>query len=201
MKKVAIIIGHSKFKQGARNKTSGVTEFMFNKDIANMFLIDVLFQGFMYDFARYKLRIFERKISITKMTSRVNKWKPDIVISLHCNAFDTTASGTEAILQIDQHDMSNEFFKHVNSLVKYIAKEFRIKNRGIVFRTSTEAGGYMLSKLECENKALIEPFFIDNDKNFKKFSSKDGKRAYFKILKLFIEDALSGIEAKNDGSE
>ena len=87
MKKCALVIGHKKSSPGAVNETSNVSEFSFNDllsiDIESE-VKDVIVQ-----------RIYRR--TYQNLPDDINEYKPDFTISLHCNAFDKTATGTEVL--------------------------------------------------------------------------------------------------------
>ncbi len=144
----ALVIGHKKNSPGAVNINSDVTEFDFNEDLA--------------------LRI-EKKVNHTEiqkvyrktykeLPDDINAIDPDFVVSLHCNAFNTKASGTE-VLYYHKSEMGNKMAENIlNHLVEYL----KLPDRGVKPKSAEDRGGYLLryTKAPC---VIAEPFFIDND--------------------------------------
>ena len=87
----------------------------------------------------------------------INTTHPSFVISLHCNAFNTKASGTEVL------------YYHSSTRGKKLATVFQEKfkaalnlpDRGVKPKGAEDRGGYLLryTKAPC---IICEPFFIDN---------------------------------------
>ena len=172
MKKVAIIIGHSKLRQGAKNKRLKMSEYKYNKGLGEEI---ASFSKVLMEDHKVDLRAFERWESINTMVGRVNKWNPDLVISLHCNAYNKKVSGGEILLHNHYRGVrpengtdTAEFKVLAEELIKLCATDMAIPNRGIVYRNSNQAGGYMLSRLDAKRAMLLESFFIDNDEDLQK---------------------------------
>lgn len=169
MKKCALVIGHKKSSPGAVNETSKVNEFSFNEllsiDIESE-VKDVIVQ-----------RIYRR--TYQNLPNDINEYEPDFTISLHCNAFDKTATGTEVL------------YYHKSSKGKMIAEILNLelvnalglKNRGIQPKTTEDRGGYLL-RYTIAPCVIAEPFFIDNDQDFNLATTKrDGLiKAYAKAI-------------------
>lgn len=152
--KCALIVGHSKKSQGSSNEAQGITEYMYNEDLAvrikdyvsGLVDIDIVYRD------TYK-----------GLPDKVNALNPDFVVSLHCNAFNKEASGTETL------------YYHSSKKGKEIAKLFQnrlvlsleLNNRGIKPKHSEDKGGYLLKyvKAPC---VILEPFFIDNNSDLEK---------------------------------
>lgn len=146
----ALVVGHTEGSPGASNRRSAVTEFGFNNDLAIRIenkITDVEVQ-----------RIYRR--TYRSLPGDINAFNPDFIVSLHCNAFNKRASGTEVLYYRKSgngKDMADIF---VNHLVNHLG----LPNRGVKPRTSEDRGGYLLryTKAPC---IIVEPFFIDNDKD------------------------------------
>ena len=83
----ALVIGHKKKSPGAENANKNITEFDFNEDLAMR--IEKTIEKSQIQ------RIYRR--TYKQLPADINELNPDFIISLHCNAFDTNASGTEVL--------------------------------------------------------------------------------------------------------
>ena len=87
MKTCALVIGYKKSSPGAVNESNNITEFVFNdrlsQDIEDS-VKDVIVQ-----------RVYRR--TYISLPHDINELNPDVIISLHCNAFDKHVSGTEVL--------------------------------------------------------------------------------------------------------
>jgi len=147
-KRIMLVVGHSKDKQGASN-SDGVTEYEFNKDIALKVLELDAFRGI--DIIP-KLRV----TSYSNLTYEINAINPDIVISLHCNAYNKSAQGTEVLYA--KGSIKGE--KYARILQNNLVENLGLSDRGVKSIGSKDRGGSLLYgvKAPC---ILIEPLFID----------------------------------------
>ncbi len=149
----ALVIGHKKSSPGAININHNVTEFDFNEDLA--------------------LRI-EKKVNHTEirkvyrrtykeLPDDINAICPDLVVSLHCNAFNTKASGTEVLY----YHKSEKGKKMADNLQNHFVEHLKLPDRGVKPKSAEDRGGYLLryTKAPC---VIAEPFFIDNDNDLAK---------------------------------
>lgn len=148
--KIALIVGHTEKRFGAKNIKHNISEFTFNEKLAH----DIK--------AKLKLdsEVVYRKI-YRKLPHQVNYLKPSLVVSLHCNAFNKKVSGSETL------------YYHTSTKGKKIAEVFNknfidalnLKDRGVKGKCSEDRGGYLLkyTKAPC---IICEPFFIDNDNDY-----------------------------------
>ena len=83
----ALVIGHKKASPGAVNRRTGLTEFAFNEDLAMRIERQVRQVGIQ--------RVYRR--TYRELPDDINALGPDFIVSLHCNAFDGRASGTEVL--------------------------------------------------------------------------------------------------------
>ena len=149
----ALVIGHKKSSPGAVNKSSGLTEFDFNEDLAIRIEKKVK--------KTEVQRIYRR--TYKELPDDINTLDPDFIISLHCNAFNRKASGTE-VLYYHNSDASRTIAEILRrDLVDFLG----LPDRGIKPKTSEDRGGYLLryTSAPC---VIAEPFFIDNDQNLSK---------------------------------
>ena len=144
----ALVIGHKKTSPGAINKKTGITEFEFNDDLA----IKIEKKVKKVDIQRVYRRTYK------ELPHDINALNPDFIVSLHCNAFNTKASGTEVLY----YHRSEKGKKMAEILLKHLVEHLKLPNRGIKPKTAEDRGGYLLryTKAPC---VIAEPFFIDND--------------------------------------
>lgn len=153
--KVAIVIGHQEKSKGAVNSTFGMTEFEFNQKLAHD--IEHNF-GNLFNFDQHEIVVMYRETTLQNLPKEVNEQRPDLVIELHCNAFNKQANGCETLYyhkSIKGKTIAAIFQKHILEILKN-------KDRGIKPKTAEDRGGYMLryTNAPC---IITEPFFIDND--------------------------------------
>jgi len=144
----ALVIGHKKASPGAVNKKTGITEFEFNDDFARRIENKVK----NVDIQRVYRRTYQ------ELPDDINALNPDFIVSLHCNAFNTRASGTEVLY----YHKSEKGRKMAEILLTHLLEHLKLPDRGIKPKTAEDRGGYLL----CYTKApsvIAEPFFIDND--------------------------------------
>ncbi len=156
----ALVIGHKKRSPGAVNENFGISEFDFNEDLAlriekKVNTVDVQ-------------RVYRR--TYQELPDDINALNPDFIISLHCNAFNTRASGTEVLY----YHRSEKGKMMAEILLKHLVEHLKLSNRGPKPKTAEDRGGYLLryTKAPC---VIAEPFFIDNDEDLSRaLEDKDG---------------------------
>lgn len=152
MKKCALVIGHKKSSPGASNQNEGITEFEFNEQLA--FDIEKRAEG--VDVQKVYRRTYNT------LPDDINELDPDFIISLHCNAFNGTASGTE-VLYYHRSQKGQQFAEILNN---HLIAALGLKNRGIKPITAEDRGGNLLKNTYAPC-LIAEPFFIDNDGDLK----------------------------------
>ena len=149
----ALVIGHKKSSPGASNNKTGLNEFDFNEELA--ILIEKKAQKTQIQ------RIYRR--TYKKLPNDINVLDPHFVVSLHCNAYDGRASGTEVL-----YYHRSEVGKRIAEILQRRLHDFLgLRDRGIKEKTTEDRGGYLLryTKAPC---VIAEPFFIDNDQELAK---------------------------------
>lgn len=144
----ALVIGHKKRSPGAENTNANLTEFDFNEDLALRIERKIEKTGVQ--------RVYRR--TYKELPDDINGLDPDFIVSLHCNAFDGTASGTEVLY----YHRSEKGKKIAELLLTHLVEHLKLRDRGIKPKTTEDRGGYLL----CYTNApcvIAEPFFIDND--------------------------------------
>jgi len=158
----AIDIGHKRQSPGAANKTTGENEFGFNEVLA------MKIEGL----ARKAIiqRVYRR--TYETLPSDINELNPGFTISLHCNAYNGSASGTEVLY----YHRSAEGKLLSTIVLKHITSALGLPNRGVKPRFADERGGYQL-KYTVAPCVIAEPFFIDNDADLAIAKAKFGALA------------------------
>jgi N-acetylmuramoyl-L-alanine amidase len=152
MKTCAIVIGHKSSSPGASHENSGLTEFTFNEQLAidiEKRVEDVKIQ-----------RVYRR--TYNTLPGDINELAPDIIVSLHCNAFNKKASGTEVLY----YHRSKKGKILAEILQTKLVAALTLPDRGIKSRTVEDRGGYLLKNTNAPC-LIAEPFFIDNNNDLK----------------------------------
>ncbi len=150
--RVVLIIGHKKNSPGACDKDQERCEFAFNEALANDVKDKI---GDDHD-----VLIVYRK-TYKELPWDVNILYPDLVVSLHCNAYNTKASGTEVLY----YKNSKRGKKIAQIFQDYLMSVLGLRDRKIRGKGTEDRGGYILryTNAPC---VLLEPFFIDNDNDY-----------------------------------
>ena len=154
MAKCALVIGHKRGSPGAVNKTSGMTEFNLNEDLAT----DIIKSIENIDNIEV-VKVY--RDTYRELPEKVNALDPDFIISMHCNAFNKQASGSEVLYyytSLNSHAIAEvlqeKFIQHLG-----------VKDRGTKPKSVEDRGGYLLYHTQAPC-VIAEPFFIDNDEEF-----------------------------------
>uniref|UniRef100_A0A6M3LXK8 Putative N-acetylmuramoyl-L-alanine amidase n=3 Tax=viral metagenome TaxID=1070528 RepID=A0A6M3LXK8_9ZZZZ len=150
IRKCALIVGHKESSQGAVSP-SGITEFAYNQELAELIKKYV---------ERAEVVIVYRR-TYEQLPDDVNQIKPDFAVSLHCNAFNKKASGSEVLY----YEKSSKGKELARKLQTAIVKVLGLPDRGIKAKTSEDRGGYLLRYVKAPI-VIIEPFFIDNPADY-----------------------------------
>ena len=156
---VALIIGHSEDDQGARNKKSNISEFMFNSYLAVMIRHEL--EGL-----NYTVHTVIRDSGYGDLPRKVNDTKADIAVSLHCNAFNNLKHGSETLY----YNGSVNGKMLADYIQSYVVYTLGTENRGLkpcdydYIGKTGDKGGYLLkyTSMPC---VIVEPFFIDCDES------------------------------------
>ena len=161
----ALVIGHKKSSPGAKNLDSGLYEFDFNRQLSG--LIEEKVQK--ADIQTVYRRTYET------LPGDINQLNPDFIISLHCNAFDKTASGTEVLY----YHKSTKGEEMATILKGHLLGCLGLNDRGIRPKTSEDRGGWLL-KYTNAPCIIAEPFFVDNNSDLQKaLDNKDALAAAY----------------------
>lgn len=148
----ALIVGHRKSARGAISADGSVVEYDFNSDLAREVKKRV---------TKARVQVVFRNNStdgLRKLPAKVNALGPHFILSLHCNAFNNQARGTETLY----FHTSAKGKKLAKIVQKRLLSALELKNRGIRDKKDADRGAHLLkfTKAPC---VICEPFFIDND--------------------------------------
>ncbi|GAB5520347.1 MAG: hypothetical protein RhofKO_25980 [Rhodothermales bacterium] len=153
---LAIIIGHTQDAPGACNASSGVCEYAFNQPIA--YQLAERLRGKLETTIVYR----GRPNDYANLPAKVNRTGAHLALSLHANAFNTRASGTE-MLYWHRSRVGKPF---AEALQRRVLSALHLPDRGAKPVSSRRnRGGPLLyyTHMPC---VIAEPFFIDNDSDF-----------------------------------
>ena len=172
----ALVIGHKKTSPGAVNPSTGLSEFAFNDELSR--LIEQEVQGVAVQ------RVYRR--TLETLPHDLNALSPDFIVSLHCNAFNGRASGTEVLY----YHRSHQGRKLAEILLKHLVAHLKLPNRGLKPCTAEDRGGYLLryTKAPC---VIAEPFFIDNDQDLAR--AQEDKQGLARAYARAIEEAARSL--------
>jgi len=167
---IALVVGHTEDKKGAKNKSFGVYEYNINNKLAK----DI--KKILSD----KVDIVYRLNGYKNLPSDISKIDPKFILSLHSNAFNTKASGSETLYyhKSKTGKMIAQVFQNL------IVKSLGLKDRGIKSKTAEDRGGYLLKYTQAPC-IIMEPYFIDNDDDFTTYLCK---------YKNYVENISNTIE-------
>ena len=179
--KCALVVGHKESSQGAENKSKKVTEFIFNRQLA----IDITNRLKCSDIEVVTIFRGDYSGSYNDLPGKINRKHPDFIISLHCNAFNKQASGTEVLY----YHKSKTGHMIARVLQENLVDALELNARGIKPKTSEDRGGYLLryTRAPC---VIAEPFFIDNDHDL------DQAKIHYDWLVQAYADAILTIQDK-----
>lgn len=150
--KVALNIGHggigNHYDPGAIG-ADGTHEHVFNRDeLAPLLIAELERRGFEV------ITIIQEK-SFGELPRRINAMNPDVILSLHFNAYDSTATGTETLY----FSFSKKSKALANAIQMNMVDALGLANRGIKGRI-VGRGSALLRKTKAPC-VILEPFFGD----------------------------------------
>ena len=173
--KCALVIGHKKTSQGAHNEKYNISEFDFNDKLTQQI-------GNHPDIVNSNIevnRIYRR--TYNQLPHDINEYNPDFIISLHCNAFNKKASGSE-VLYYHKSKMGKKIADILNKQFKSLPNN----NRGIRPKSAEDRGGYLLMNTNAPC-IIAEPFFIDNDTDYNNVVIYSNEKLITAYVKAIIE--------------
>ena len=173
MNKVAIVVGHTKLRPGAKGKNIS-SEYVYNSKVAEHLsdICDV------YHYGSYNLGY---KSMVKANATKMNKKDYDLVIELHYNNFSKeSANGCEVMY----YHKNNSGKLLAGKLSDSISTFFDVKNRGAKPLTTSKERGYWALYYPKATAILVEPFFASNKKDEIKF--KDNEETYADNIRNFL---------------
>jgi len=182
-KRCALVIGHKKESPGAINKNSDLSEYQFNEKLAPMIEQKVKNTGIH--------RVYRK--TYATLPGDINELDPDFIVSMHCNAYNGSASGSE-VLYYHRSPMGKEI---AGILLEKFVSGLGLPDRGIIACSAEDRGGYLLryTKAPC---VIAEPFFIDNDNDLERAMKNLDHLA--EAYAVAIDEVSNLIETEEDGS-
>ncbi|WP_281991227.1 N-acetylmuramoyl-L-alanine amidase [Aquimarina aggregata] len=186
--KTAIIVGHTKIRQGATSPYLCIpTEWRFNKliaeklrEVATVFYYDSYTTGY--------------TAMVKRMSRRINADKFDLVLELHFNAAaEETGHGAEAL-----YYFKNEKAKELGSyFCELMEKRLKIKSRGVKALYNKHQRGFAAVYHPKPTVLILEPFFGSNQNDCLIMNNSGAINTYITILKDIIKgykyDSKKGI--------
>ena len=163
---VALVVGHKASARGARNQELNISEYGFNDQLAR----DISDKSNEID------TVVIYRDTYKGLPEDLNDINPEFIFSLHCNAFNRQASGTEVL-----YYHTSELGKRIATVFqKNLVKTLDLKDRGTKGKSAEDRGGYLLryTSAPC---IICEPFFIDSLTDF-----KTAKRRYKSLVAAYV---------------
>lgn len=157
--RVAIIVGHEPGAPGAVNPGTRESEYAFNSKLLPLILERVALIGRGLIVVE---RVFRHPEGYSKLPAKVNALKVDCAIELHANNFDGTATGTEMICLPD----SKEAMRLASLLQGEVLKELGLADRKVKGPWAGRGEPLLRgTRMPC---VIVEPFFIDNETDYRR---------------------------------
>jgi N-acetylmuramoyl-L-alanine amidase len=174
----ALVIGHKRQSPGATNEASNLSEFYFNEDLARLIERRPLRSNIQ--------RVYRR--TYRSLPNDINELAPIFIVSLHCNAFNKEASGTEVLY----YHRSVKGERMADILLRHLVDYLQLPSRGTKPKTAEDRGGYLLRYTHAPC-VIAEPFFIDNDEDLAKAQENiEGlAKAYADAIDEISDDVFS----------
>lgn len=164
----ALVVGHRKSAKGAQGVLKGKTinEYDYHSELAEMIVERTKHVSIITVYRD------DTKQGYAKLPGKINQLKPDFVVSLHANAHNTKASGTETLY----YKGSKKGLKLAKIVQEKLLSACGLANRKVKSKVKSDRGGSLLSGTNAP--AIIgEPFFIDNPNDLSVAVSKKAKIA------------------------
>lgn len=189
---ICLVIGHSKYAQGARNPKTGVTEYGFNHDLANEICGEVTFVGLDDDrFSNLGIMdtnrghrnvyVIERERFIWPMIRRINRLQPALTLFFHANAYaekpgEREASGSEVLVPWDDPEFPR-MAEAAADITARLSLALDIPDRGPkpIPNSRGQRSRPQLYGVKTGWRMLLETFFIDNGRDLAQAENNFGQ--------------------------
>jgi len=157
--RIAVVVGHDERNQGAYSLTLDVAEWAFNVPLAAGIVQDLERRGAV-------ARIFERPAGVgystamAQLTSEINQWSADLVVSLHFNSMGDTSFAGCCALHWPSSVRGNMAAAAISEAVSGAVGN---RNRGAIAQADSWSGAplYIL-KNTAAPAVIVESFFGSN---------------------------------------
>lgn len=151
---LGIIVGHTKTAPGAALKGTGMNEYQYNSQVADLIKKNAP--------AWMKVNIIYRdKLGISGAYAKAALLGCDVVIELHFNAYNGVVYGTETLCTQDADDVD---FAHLVQKATCSVFNRNGMSRGVKVISASARGGGNVHAFKQGPNCLVEPFFGDNPK-------------------------------------
>ena len=153
--KVVLNVGHSLGSGGACNENSDINEFEFNTPLAAMISNTLMIH---YGIDVYIVNQDEGDYS--GLPAKINALTPDLVVSLHANAYNKETEGCEVLFC-----NGSAYGERLATIACSAMSTLLDNNKRGSFALNKGDRGYYLLHGVVAPAVLLEPFFIDNDED------------------------------------
>lgn len=176
MNKIAIVVGHTKLRQGAYSPYLKMSEWQFNriiaeklKDVATVFYYDSYNRGY--------------TSMVKKNARKINKGRFDLVLELHFNAAASKrANGCEALYYFNNW--------HAKELAEYFCElmeiALKMKNRGAKALYGKHQRGFAAVYYPRPTTLILEPFFGSHQEDCSRMNNAGWLDKYVTVIKDVI---------------
>lgn len=156
--KVFLNPGHDKnYDSGAVNPNTGLRECDVAADIAERAAGYLEAAGCEVQILQSDNLNHDSQYDVPCVCDAANGWPADIFVSLHCNAANTAARGTEVEVYRDDGGSSSQLARCIQSQI--------VDNLGIIDRGINERPRLIVLRSTDMPAVLVEMAFIDNDQD------------------------------------
>lgn len=143
----------------------------------------------------YYTRLSDEKVYLNPRIDLANELKADLMISIHCNSSDTSASanGCEVLYGTENQEQMEFKSRDLASVcLKAMTKDGSISNRGLVKKDDI----YIIGKSRVPI-ALVEVGFMSNQEDIAFLVEKDNQKKIAEYMYDAVIKAFSALEKKN----
>lgn len=150
--KSAVIVGHDPASPGAYSNYLGMSEYLYNSEVAPYFAeigADL--------FKRPQTGNYRKQMEL--LAEKINPGNYDLVLELHFNSYNRKAHGVEMITW-----KGNNYSLLIGErLCQAISSEYKTHNRGVKQRSQEGERGYWFLYYMEAAAIIVEPFFGDHE--------------------------------------
>ena len=184
--KIIIDIGHGGTKitsgrkitdYGAVNASTGLTEYMWNKDYVERYIIPEFIKN------NIKYQVVPRKVGVTGLVNDLNKAadKEDIILSFHLNSSgSSTSTGTETLYwhtSMKGKRLSTIIQEKLTSVLELRDRGIKIRRKPVDKEDEKNQRGWTMFRDTKVPFIMMESFFLNNDKDLQRGNLKRAEMA------------------------